>query len=59
MNLKRAKPARLRLKRLYPGGKADYLARFTRALDAAIAAGHVMPDDRAEILQIAALNYAV
>lgn len=45
------------LARLYPGGKADYLARFTRALDAAIRAGHVLAADRAEILAIAAINY--
>jgi hypothetical protein len=45
------------LSALYPGGKAEYLRKFTAALDAAIRRGHVLRDDRAEILQIAALNY--
>jgi Alpha/beta hydrolase domain len=42
---------------LYPGGKAEYLSRFTASLDAAIRAGHLLPEDRAEILAIAAMNY--
>jgi hypothetical protein len=42
---------------LYPGGKAEYLRRFTVALDAAIGAGHVLRDDRQEILDIAAINF--
>lgn len=42
---------------LYPGGKAEYLRKFTAALDAAIRAGHLLRDDRAEILEIAAINY--
>lgn len=42
---------------LYPGGKAEYLRRFTTALDTAIRAGHILRDDRAEILEIAAINY--
>lgn len=45
------------LARLYPGGKADYLARFTRALDTAIRAGHILPEDRQEILGIAEINF--
>jgi hypothetical protein len=45
------------LARLYPGGKADYLKRFTTALDAAIGAGHILPEDRQEILDIAAINF--
>jgi hypothetical protein len=48
---------RATLARLYPGGKDDYLRRFTAALDEAIAAGHLLPEDRAEILAIAAINY--
>lgn len=48
-----------RLARLYPGGREDYLRRFTRALDRAIRAGHLMAADREEILAIAALNYGV
>jgi len=47
------------LARLYPGGKADYMRRFTRALDRAIRAGHVVAADRAEILAVAELNYGV
>jgi hypothetical protein len=45
------------LARLYPDGKADYLKRFTPALDAAIRAGHILPEDRQEILDIAAINF--
>ena len=43
--------------RLYPRGKADYLAKFTRSLDAAIARGDILPADRAEILGMAAASY--
>lgn len=46
-----------KLAALYPGGKAEYLNRFTASLDAAIAKGHLLSDDRAEILDIAAINY--
>ncbi|MDP3494496.1 MAG: alpha/beta hydrolase domain-containing protein, partial [Hyphomonadaceae bacterium] len=42
---------------LYPGGKAEYLRRFTASLDAAIKAGHVLHDDRQEILEIADINF--
>jgi hypothetical protein len=42
---------------LYPGGKDDYLGRFTIALDRAIAAGHLLSEDRAEILAIAAIHH--
>jgi hypothetical protein len=45
------------LARLYPGGKAEYLAKFSRALDAAIARGHILAADRAEILATAATMY--
>lgn len=48
---------RAELAALYPGGKAEYLRRFTAALDAAIRAGHVLADDRQEILDIAAINF--
>jgi hypothetical protein len=48
---------RAELARLYPGGKAEYLRRFTVALDAAIRAGHIVREDRQEILDIAAINY--
>jgi hypothetical protein len=45
------------LARLYPGGKADYLHRFTAALDSAISKGFILRDDRQEILDIAAINF--
>lgn len=48
---------RTELETLYPHGKADYLRRFTTALDAAIVAGHIVREDRAEILAIAEINY--
>jgi len=43
--------------RLYPGGKADYLARFESSLAAAIEAGFLLHDDRAEILSLAAASW--
>jgi len=45
------------LARLYPGGKPDYLSRFTPALDAAIARGDILRADRPEILAMAAAMY--
>ena len=42
------------LGRLYPGGRADYLEKFGRALEAAIAAGFLLGEDRSEILALAA-----
>jgi hypothetical protein len=45
------------LRRMYPGGTAEYLNRFTTALDAAIEAGFIMPADRREIIEIAAASY--
>lgn len=47
------------VRRLYPGGVADYLARFTASLDAAIEAGFLLSADRDEILEIAAATFAV
>ena len=38
---------------LYPGGHAEYLERFTTALDATIEAGFLLGEDRDEILEIA------
>lgn len=38
---------------LYPGGRSDYLARFEASLDAAITAGFLLADDRAEALAVA------
>ncbi|MCW2896361.1 MAG: hypothetical protein JWO75_5850 [Actinomycetia bacterium] len=45
------------LERLYPGGPADYLDRFAASLDAAIAAGFLRPEDRAEILALAEASW--
>lgn len=45
------------LTKLYPGGKADYLKRFEASLDTAIKSKHIVPEDRQEILDIAALNF--
>jgi Alpha/beta hydrolase domain len=45
------------LHRLYPGGAAQYLDGFTTALDRAIEAGFILPDDRAEILELAAATF--
>jgi hypothetical protein len=41
------------LSRLYPGGIAEYLERFTAALDSAIQSGFILAADREEILQLA------
>jgi hypothetical protein len=45
------------LARLYPGGKADYLAKFEASLKAAIEAGFLLSDDRAEIIAVAAASW--
>jgi hypothetical protein len=45
------------LGKLYPGGRAEYLAKFTTALDGAIAGGYILPDDRDEIRELAGLGY--
>ncbi|MDT5403012.1 MAG: hypothetical protein QOK33_6243 [Mycobacterium sp.] len=45
------------LQRLYPGGAAEYLDRFTTSLDQAIASGFLMAADRAEILELAEATY--
>ena len=42
---------------LYPRGKVDCLARFSRALDDAIARGHILAVDRQEIVDVAALEF--
>jgi len=44
-------------KRLYPGGKNEYIVRFTESLDATIRAGYLLRADRAEILELAAATY--
>jgi hypothetical protein len=48
----------LTLRRLYPGGPAEYLERFTVSLDRAIRSGFVVPSDRGEILELATAMYA-
>ena len=45
------------LGRLYPGGAAEYLERFTESLDATIAAGFLLAADRQEIVDLAAAAY--
>lgn len=45
------------LDRLYPGGKAEYLRRFAKALDASIQQGVLLEADRQEILDLASLMY--
>jgi hypothetical protein len=42
---------------LYPGGKQEYLERFERALVATIDAGFLLPEDRVEILGVAAASF--
>lgn len=46
------------LARLYPGGAADYLARFAAALRRAIAAGFLLDADAPEILGLAQAQFA-
>lgn len=43
--------------RLYPGGKSEYLERFTESLDATIRAGYLVRADRDEILELAAATW--
>jgi len=45
------------LRRLYPGGRDEYLDRFTAALDKAIQSGFILPADRAEIIELATATY--
>ena len=45
------------LARLYPGGRAEYVERFTAALDQAIGAGFLLVADRSEILELAAATF--
>lgn len=47
------------LRRLYPGGVADYLECFTAALDSAIGSGFILAADREEILQLAGATFPV
>jgi hypothetical protein len=45
------------VRRLYPRGVADYLERFTAALDSSIQSGFILAADREEILQLAAATF--
>ena len=45
------------LAKLYPGGEDEYLERFGASLDAAIAAGFLLEQDRIEILAVAAHSF--
>ena len=45
------------LSRLYPKGKAEYLDRFSAALDATIAEGFILGEDRKEIRGVAAASF--
>jgi Alpha/beta hydrolase domain len=45
------------LQRLYPGGVADFLDRFTKSVDATIDAGYLLAEDRQEILDLAAATW--
>ncbi len=45
------------LQALYPKGLEDYMAAFTTATDAAIAAGFILPADRDEILALGEAQY--
>ncbi len=45
------------MRRLYPGGVADYLERFTAALDSSIQSGFILAADREEILQLAEATF--
>jgi len=45
------------LDRLYPGGKNEYLKKFEASLALAIKAGFILPADRQEILDLAAISY--
>ena len=45
------------LKRIYPGGKSEYLKKFEASLDSAIEAGFILPADKQEILGLAATSF--
>jgi hypothetical protein len=45
------------LKRLYPGGKADYMRKFDAALARAVKAGAILPADQTEARALAAALY--
>jgi hypothetical protein len=45
------------LRRLYPGGPAEFVDRFTESLDRAIESGFLVAADRDEILELAAATF--
>ncbi len=45
------------LNRIYPGGKREYLKKFEASLSSAIKAGFILPADKQEILNLAAIAY--
>jgi hypothetical protein len=45
------------LTKLYPRGRAEYLAKFAAATDSAVKAGFILEADRPEILALAAAAY--
>jgi Alpha/beta hydrolase domain len=45
------------LDRMYPGGKSEYLKKFEASLASAIEARFILPADRQEILELAAIAY--
>jgi hypothetical protein len=45
------------LRALYPRGFAEYLERFSEALDHALDSGFILPADRSEILELAAATF--
>ena len=45
------------LDRLYPGGRKEYLRRFEASLASVIKAGFILPADKREILDLAAITY--
>lgn len=46
-----------KLAQLYPGGKAQYLKKFSASLESAISLGFILPADKNEILSLAAASY--
>jgi hypothetical protein len=49
--------SKTKLDELYPRGKTEYLEKFTVALDRAIAAGHLLSEDRQEIVDVASIHF--
>jgi Alpha/beta hydrolase domain len=45
------------LDRLYPGGRDEYMSKFTVSLDSAVSKGVILAADREEILAIARISY--